>query len=41
MLALQGMDIEEGTEKVHPGAAGQFPHISSGPEAGEAMPAQA
>ena len=41
MLAMQGPDIEEGAGKIHPGAVGQFPHISSGPEAGEAMPAQA
>ena len=41
LMALQGLDIEEGAEKIHPGAVGQFPHISSGPEAGEAMPAQA
>ncbi len=38
------MDIEEGDEKVPsvPSvASGKFPHITSGPEAGKAMPAQA
>jgi len=34
----QGMDLEAGAEKTD--AAGRFPHISSGPEAGQAMPAQ-
>ena len=40
LLAMQGLDMEEGADKVHPVRAGQFPHISTGPEAGEAMPAQ-
>ena len=34
------LDIETGPAKIRPGTAGDFPHISSGPEAGEAMPAQ-
>ncbi len=41
---MQAMDIEEGDEKVPSvptAASGKFPHITSGPEAGKAMPAQA
>ena len=38
---MQGTDIEEGDAKVASIASGRFPHITSGPEAGKAMPAQA
>ena len=33
--------LKEGDEKVASMASGKFPHITSGPEAGKAMPAQA
>ena len=38
MQMEQGTDVEAGAEKT--GTAGRFPHVSSGPEAGGAMPAQ-